>query len=337
MCSQSASTTQTETTFKRLLLCCRSTHSGVPELGFLAMQSFLQDTSEWIHTRIAQSTKDASDGRALFDWFMANFAGILKKERQKGASSALRQIGFQRKKREDSAEIPRSSQVSGGVLSTSGDYVNGSKVTAKRLKAAQVADLKVAICGCGAFAKCLPAFNTYSFADMEDILAQMLACVCIFQRPPQPPLALSSIGLQQVPEESQQPKAATDSEPNEPVADDTESSLSVPSSMAVQLQLREGLRRSFLPVLLRACSDFIQEVNLGLLLQVADDGTPCRYNLSDNWVLASVCCSCQSRTCELIFWRASSRFAPPSFWSTHAWVCCCAASWPWNLKTCSWC
>ena len=151
------------------------------------MQAFLEDTSQSIVERTSEdndtiSEEDRQATRQMFEWFMTSFAGILKEERRKGASSSLFRGGWSHYDRRGGAEAVKAKTA--GVLSSSGDYVNGSAVTKKRSSAQQVADLKVAIAGCGAFAKCLVSFKSFTPSSIENILAQMLACVCIFQKPP---------------------------------------------------------------------------------------------------------------------------------------------------------
>ena len=265
-------------TFKRLLLCCRSSHSGVPELGLLAMQAFLQETAVSVQRRLASDGSEAAKAAtAQFEWFMANFAGFLKEERRKGAAASLRRTWFRRSRElqpsSSAAETDKSKIKSSGVKSSSGDYINGSRQDIKRQKAAQVADLKVAIGGCGAFAKCLTSIEKFDTADVEDILAQMLACVCIFQKSTKQN-AVRGPGAASEDDTTTTAMAAiaagnsnnnndtiSDTASADP-ADEVESSLvGTRDSITMQLQLREGLRTNFLPVLLRACRDFIQQVS----------------------------------------------------------------------------
>jgi hypothetical protein len=354
---QSADAALTRTTFKRLLLCCRSTHSGVPEVAFLAMQSFLDDTAASISERVVAGNLAFGDGgdggddggggsgggvdqrafddaKELFEWFMKNFAGILKEERQKGASSTLRRNIFWDRRTGPTGAAPSPSSggadgagaggggaaaTSAGVLSSSGDYVNGSRVDWKRTRAAHVADLKMAICGCGAFARCVAQVGTFSPADVEDILAQILACVCIFQKPERSVLlsSSSSTSSSSAASSSSASSSSSSSSSSRPgmvgaaeAADDEgapASSLAAASSVVLQLQLREGLRKDFLPVLLRACSDFIAQVSLAPL---------CAWHTDPGYEL--VCETVSMRACVcvlrlhavthvLCLWRASAR------------------------------
>ena len=227
------------------------------------MQSFLEVVSTTVSDLFDPSSAPGEDGhKKLFEWFMANFAGILKAERQKGASNALRRSAYYDRRRANAAAaadtaLSGAGEASKGTLSSSGDYVNGSAVTWKRVQAAQVADLKVAICGCGSFAKCLAGFDTFSASDVEDILAQILACVCIFQKSERISSAANQ-GDNTSLQSQNEPSIVTSSGGHEPA--EPSSSLTSVASLVLQLQLREGLRKDFLPVLLRACRDFILQV-----------------------------------------------------------------------------
>lgn len=300
----------------------------MPELGFLAMQSFLEVVSTTVSDLFNPSSAPGEDGhKALFEWFMANFAGILKTERQKGASNALRRSAYYDRRRADAAAAADNDAAavsaptettSKGKLSSSGDYVNGSAVTWKRVQAAQVADLKVAICGCGSFAKCLAGFDTFSASDVEDILAQILACVCIFQKSER----FSSTARQDDSGASQsqsQRESSTGAGSDEPDRVEPSSSLTSVASLVLQLQLREGLRKDFLPVLLRACRDFILQV--GVLAAWYSCVASCCFVLLVRWTSLNGVCffAARARWFTVALWCGVLGSSPHVIYARTSW------------------